>query len=161
MMPAVYWQTPFRSIAGHAQMIEYVVLDITPLGPTRGKFVLADVMVARSRDLGNNDTQFFARTHLGHILRAGDTALGYGPPFSRRDTYANYTCCSYDIKNGNFNDSDITSMYGKELPDVVCVVLCCCVVVVGRGETKYFSIRSLCVRHILKDDKSRTRAIGY
>ena len=80
-MPAVYWQTPFRSIAGHAQMIEYVVLDITPLGPTRGKFVLADVMVARSRDLGNNDTQFFARTHLGHILRAGDTALGYDPPF--------------------------------------------------------------------------------
>ena len=38
---------------------------------------MADVEVARSSDFGVNDTTFFVKTHLGNILQAGDTALGY------------------------------------------------------------------------------------
>jgi nonsense-mediated mRNA decay protein 3 len=39
--------------------------------------VLADVTVARSRDFGSNDTVFYGKTHLGHLLKPGDIALGY------------------------------------------------------------------------------------
>ena len=44
--------------------------------------VLADAWVARMQDLGVNDTQYHCRTHLGHLLKTGDTALGYEPPSS-------------------------------------------------------------------------------
>ena len=38
--------------------------------------VLADVWVARMQDLGTNDCQYHCRTHLGHLLKTGDTVLG-------------------------------------------------------------------------------------
>lgn len=38
---------------------------------------LAEVEIARTSDLGQNDTRFRVLTHLGHILRAGDLVLGY------------------------------------------------------------------------------------
>lgn len=38
---------------------------------------LAEVEIARTSDLGMNDTRFRVLTHLGHILRAGDLVLGY------------------------------------------------------------------------------------
>jgi len=38
---------------------------------------LADVTVARTSDLGSNDQTFLVRSHLGHLLRAGDLVLGY------------------------------------------------------------------------------------
>jgi nonsense-mediated mRNA decay protein 3 len=41
-----------------------------------GKFAVADCEVARSSELGTGVT-FQTRTHLGHLLKPGDTALGY------------------------------------------------------------------------------------
>ena len=38
---------------------------------------LADVEVARAVDLGVNDNRYIQRSHLGHILRAGDTVMGF------------------------------------------------------------------------------------
>lgn len=35
------------------------------------------MQVARSSDFGKNDRLLMARTHLGHLLHAGDTVLGY------------------------------------------------------------------------------------
>ena len=32
----------------------------------------------RNSDMGGSDAQFHCRTHLGHLLAAGDTVLGYG-----------------------------------------------------------------------------------
>jgi len=40
------------------------------------QYVLADVEVARVSDFGKNDTTFHGRTHLGHVLQAGDSAFG-------------------------------------------------------------------------------------
>ena len=41
-------------------------------------FVLAAaIQVAKASDFGRNDRTFFVRTHLGHLLHAGDNALGY------------------------------------------------------------------------------------
>jgi hypothetical protein len=59
-------------------------------------------VVARESDLGRNDMQFYTRTHLGHVLKAGDT------------------CLAYDLQNSNWNDADVESMRGRDMPDVVC-----------------------------------------
>ncbi|KAL6047271.1 ribosome-binding protein [Balamuthia mandrillaris] len=100
---AAFWQQPFRPLASANQFTEYIVLDINPIGPTRGKFVLAEAQVARSRDFGSNDIIFFARTHLGHLLKPGDTAAGF------------------DLTSTNFNESDLLGMQGREFPDVILV----------------------------------------
>ena len=40
------------------------------------QFGLADVWVVKSADLGTDEEVIHCRTHLGHILQPGDTALG-------------------------------------------------------------------------------------
>lgn len=42
-----------------------------------GRWGLAACEVARAADFGSNDRTLFTRTHLGHLLHAGDTAVGY------------------------------------------------------------------------------------
>ena len=61
--------------------------------------------VARASDFGRNDRTLFARTHLGHLLHAGDTALGY------------------DLASANVADSDLEKALerGLVLPDVILV----------------------------------------
>ncbi|OZJ04343.1 hypothetical protein BZG36_02381 [Bifiguratus adelaidae] len=98
-----YWRTPFNSLASAKELTEYYVLDVEPVGPTRGRYVLADVEVARSTDFGKNDTTFITRTHLGALLKAGDTAMGY------------------DISRSNFNDDNFDAMDRAALPDVILV----------------------------------------
>jgi len=98
-----YWKNPFTSLCSTWDLIEFMVLDIEPIGPTKGKYVLANVQVARSSDLGTNDTTFFTRTHLGHMLEVGDLVLGY------------------DITRANFNHDDFEKLDTKELPDVILV----------------------------------------
>ncbi len=46
-------------------------------GMTGSKWQLAEVVVAKESDLGENDTTYTTLTHLGNILQAGDTVLGY------------------------------------------------------------------------------------
>lgn len=48
-------------------MIEYTILDIVPTGQVNGKYVLADVTVARTRDFGMNDQQFVGND-IGFVL---------------------------------------------------------------------------------------------
>ena len=71
------------------------------------KNLLADVTVARSRDFGTNDITFFTRTHLGSVLKVGDTALGY------------------DLTNVQISDESFDSYVEKvgesRIPDVVLV----------------------------------------
>lgn len=40
------------------------------------KLRLAEITVARERDLGVNDQQFVCLSHLGNLLREGDVVLG-------------------------------------------------------------------------------------
>jgi len=99
----VYWQAPFRAIATKQNLTEFIVLDITTSGAPRGKHLLADVQVARTRDFGNNDTMFYVRTHLGTYLNPGDYALGY------------------DLTSQNFNEADLGGLRGRQVPDVILV----------------------------------------
>ena len=43
------------------------------------KFLLADVWVAKVKEVGISDQQIHTKTHLGHLLNPGDTALGLDP----------------------------------------------------------------------------------
>eukprot|EP00898_Chlorokybus_atmophyticus_P007343 jgi/Chlat1/760/Chrsp104S00026 len=105
-----YWRYPFRPLMTSRQLIEYVVLDIEPMDTvvTAGsmKYALAEATVARASDFGVNDTQFIARTHLGHLLKPGDLAMGY------------------DVAGINSNDEEFEKVLAKsagDLPDVVLV----------------------------------------
>lgn len=58
-------------------------------------------------DFGSNDTVYFCRTHLGHVLHPGDTVLGYDLATA---TYSNGDMEQYAASKG-----------GASLPDVVLV----------------------------------------
>ncbi|KAI8378023.1 NMD3 family-domain-containing protein [Radiomyces spectabilis] len=100
---SVYWRNPFPSLASVKTMIEYTVLDVELLGPTKGKLALADVHVARSSDFGRNDDISIVRSHLGAILNPGDTVLGY------------------DLARSNYNNDEFDKMNRHDLPDVILV----------------------------------------
>ncbi|CDS10222.1 hypothetical protein LRAMOSA02898 [Lichtheimia ramosa] len=99
----VYWRAPFPALASVKSLVEFVVLDVEPLGPVRGKYVLADVHVARMSDFGHNDNEFIVRSHLGALLNPGDTALGY------------------DLSVSNFNNEEFDKLDRSTLPDVILV----------------------------------------
>ncbi|KAF2736164.1 nonsense-mediated mRNA decay protein-like protein 3 [Polyplosphaeria fusca] len=73
----VYWRSPFRPLADVQDLVEFIILDIEPLGQQKGRFFLAEATVARSSDMGSSDQTFYTRTHLGGILHAGDAVMGY------------------------------------------------------------------------------------
>jgi NMD protein affecting ribosome stability and mRNA decay len=93
----------------------------TVTGGPKGKLMLADAEVMKTSEMGvegSEQTRFFVRTHLGNLLRPGDTVLGY------------------DLRNAVYNDCDAESaaIGGKsqkkgtggrgkasELPDIVLV----------------------------------------
>ncbi|WVQ80344.1 hypothetical protein IAT38_002449 [Cryptococcus sp. DSM 104549] len=108
----VYWRQPFDSLATVSDLVEFIVLDVEPSGPVRGKYVLADAQVTRASSSGNNnidedgmgrDGIYHTRTHLGGILQPGDTVLGY---------HLTYT---------NFNDEAFESLEQGRIPDVILV----------------------------------------
>lgn len=81
-------QTPER-------MIRWVVLDVEPCDPNEesglvfegdksssvgagvSKYSMANALVARESDMGQNDTTYSCVTHLGHLIQPGDIVLGY------------------------------------------------------------------------------------
>ncbi|RYP53318.1 hypothetical protein DL768_001675 [Monosporascus sp. mg162] len=104
----IYWRAPFTALAEAPDLVEFIVLDCEPIGPTRGKWVLAEVQLARATDLGVNDKAYFARTHLGGMLHAGDSVMGY------MLTGTNYN-------NPQLEAVEASSTYGSTIPDVVVV----------------------------------------
>jgi nonsense-mediated mRNA decay protein 3 len=104
----IYWRTPFKSIADVQELVEFVVMDLEPLGPTKGRFVLAEATVARASDLGSNSTTYFTRTHLGGILHPGDSVLGYH-------------LTGTNFNNPHFEALEKSPSYASTIPDVVLV----------------------------------------
>jgi len=86
---AAYFRAPFEAIASRTSLIKYAVQDVSPRAvdpsvltssahsPSASKFSLADVTVVRLDQLGLEDAEeLHTITHLGHLLRPGDLALG-------------------------------------------------------------------------------------
>jgi nonsense-mediated mRNA decay protein 3 len=105
---AVYWRGPFASLADAQDLVEFIVMDVEPLGPTRGKWVLADVQVARASDLGVNDNVYFAKTHLGNLIHAGDSVMGY-------------MLTGTNFNNDEFAAAENSDTYSSTIPDVIIV----------------------------------------
>jgi len=95
-----FWDKPFRSILSASQLTEYTILDIVPIARGRHRTILADVQVARTDDFSH---VLNGRTHLGALLRPGDTALGY------------------DLTSLNCNDDDLKPIKDRDLPDFMLV----------------------------------------
>lgn len=83
-------------------------MDIEPVGPAKGRFLLAEATVARASDLGVNDTTWFTRTHLGSVLHAGDTVMGYH-------------LTGTNFNNPNFEALEQSNTYASSIPDVILV----------------------------------------
>ncbi|SCU79429.1 LADA_0B00584g1_1 [Lachancea dasiensis] len=100
---SVYWRNAFDSLADVSQLVEFIVLDVDPTGQRKGKYVLADITVARAADLGVNDQVFYVRSHLGALCHPGDSVMGYY------------------IANSNYNSDLFDSLNMEHIPDVVLV----------------------------------------
>ncbi|KAJ9172940.1 hypothetical protein P3X46_016126 [Hevea brasiliensis] len=100
-----YWRASFKSLLTSRQLVEYIVLDVEIISPEvnigGSRYALAEVQVARLSDFGKNDTIFFIKTHLGHILKPGDQALGY------------------DLYGANSNDIELDKYKGLVLPEAI------------------------------------------
>ncbi|CAM9893570.1 unnamed protein product [Scytosiphon promiscuus] len=108
-----YWRYEFPSLLTSTRLVPYVVLGTEPLpekarpsaprGHRMRKARVAEVELARECDLGRNDDRVTVVSHLGHILRAGDTVLGF------------------DVSSANLPEGEATGELGGRLPDVVLV----------------------------------------
>lgn len=105
---AIYWRAPFTNLADVKELVEFIVLDIEPLGPSNGRFTLAECTVARASDLGANDKTYFCRTHLGSVLHAGDSVMGY-------------QLTGTNFNNSQLEDIENSSTYSSQIPDVLLV----------------------------------------
>lgn len=45
-------------------------------GAISNKHMLADIWVVKASELGINDNPVHAKTHLGHVLKPGDSVMG-------------------------------------------------------------------------------------
>lgn len=113
----VYYRSPFEAICNPKQLVEYVIMDIEVIydkdrkifpgqGPISNKHVLCDVWVVKASELGINDNTIHTKTHLGHLLKPGDSALGY------------------NLEDSNINDENFEKLNQDKIPDVVLVKKC-------------------------------------
>ncbi|KAH3669394.1 hypothetical protein OGAPHI_001515 [Ogataea philodendri] len=100
---SVFWRSPFATLADSSQLVEFIVLDVDPTGVRNGRWLLADITVARASDMGVNDQEYYVRSHLGGILHPGDSAMGYF------------------LTNSNFNNDLFDTLNTDSIPDVVLV----------------------------------------
>lgn len=109
-----YYRTPFDTICSPKNFVKYYVLNIEVIPDKDRKFypdrksfskkhVLADCWVVKESELGLTDNSIHVKTHLGHILKIGDTVLGY------------------DLANSNINNPSFDKLDPSKIPDVILV----------------------------------------
>lgn len=104
----IYWRAPFSNLADVQELVEFIVMDIEPLGPQSGRWMLAEATVARASDLGSNDRTYYTRTHLGNVLHAGDSVMGY-------------LLTGTNFNNSQFEEIEASNAYSSTIPDVILV----------------------------------------
>uniref|UniRef100_U5EXW8 60S ribosomal export protein NMD3 n=1 Tax=Corethrella appendiculata TaxID=1370023 RepID=U5EXW8_9DIPT len=107
-----FFKNPFDAICNPKQMIEFIVMDIEIVknrhqfpgqGPVSEKHVVADVWLVKASELGINETTIHTKTHMGHLLKVGDSVLGY------------------DLSDANINNSDFDKLKTDNIPDILLV----------------------------------------
>lgn len=118
----VYFKHPRGALMTLTQATEYTVIDCDLTGLSSGRMQQAEVTVARTRDLGSNDERYTTLTHLGNILSAGDTVMGY------------------DFTAANWNDAETKEWPKLDLPDVLIIKK---VYPESRKKTRRWKLRAL------------------
>jgi len=99
---AAFWRNPFGPLCNAKQLVDFTVLDTEKNHETmKQRFCQADVYLMRNNDAAGSDAHFHCRSHLGHIISAGDTVRGF------------------DFSCANLNDENYESMKKDNIPDVV------------------------------------------
>lgn len=109
-----YYRQPFDAICNPKQLTEYIVMDIEVImhkdrnffpgqGKVSQKHVVSDVWLVKASELGINENSVHARTHLGHLLKPGDSVL------------------AYNIEDANINDDNFDKLKKEHVPDVIIV----------------------------------------
>lgn len=110
----VYFRAPFEAICNPKQLVEYIVMDIELINekdrksyPGQGtvsyKHALCDIWVVRASELGIAESNIHTRSHLGHLLKVGDSVMGY------------------NTGEANINDAEFDKLPQDLIPDVVLV----------------------------------------
>eukprot|EP01062_Namystynia_karyoxenos_P030072 TRINITY_DN22500_c0_g1_i1.p1 TRINITY_DN22500_c0_g1~~TRINITY_DN22500_c0_g1_i1.p1 ORF type:complete len:546 (+),score=227.28 TRINITY_DN22500_c0_g1_i1:87-1640(+) len=98
-----YWQDPIPPLATRKHLVEYYVVDVEPLrGAVNGKYQLADITVCRESEVGQGK-DVTVRSHLGGVLREGDSVMGY------------------DLSTLNSNNDAIGEYREEQLPPLVLI----------------------------------------
>ncbi|XP_073991113.1 60S ribosomal export protein NMD3 [Rhodnius prolixus] len=107
-----YWRDPFNSVFDPKQLTEFTVMDVEPIigkknfpgqGQISSKHILADIWVVKTSELGICDNTIHTRSHLGHIVKPGDSVLGY------------------TLNESNINDDNFEALNKDNVPDVILV----------------------------------------
>lgn len=114
MNATVYYRQPFDAICNPKQLVEYIVMDIEVImhkdrkffpgqGKVSQKHAIADIWLVRASELGINDNTVHTKTHLGHLLKPGDSVL------------------AYNLEDANINDDNFDKLNKEYVPDIVIV----------------------------------------
>ncbi|KAJ6637763.1 60S ribosomal export protein NMD3, partial [Pseudolycoriella hygida] len=110
----VFYRQPFGAIFNPKHLTEYIVMDIEVIrnrdlhcfpgqGKISRKHVVSDVWLVKAAELGINENTIHTKTHLGHILKPGDSVMGY------------------NLLDSNINDVNFDKLDKSKVPDVVIV----------------------------------------
>nr|CAB3264376.1 60S ribosomal export protein NMD3 [Phallusia mammillata] len=108
----VYWRTPFFPICSQKSLVSFTVMENERVmnrhvksgeGASSTKHILSDCWVIKTSELGLHDDYIHTKTHLGHLLKVGDTVMGL------------------DLKNSNVTNDQLEKMKESSLPDVILV----------------------------------------
>lgn len=72
-------------------------------GKVSQKHVVSDIWLTKASELGINENTIHTKTHLGHLLKPGDSVLGY------------------NLEDANINDDNFEKMNKDRIPDVILV----------------------------------------
>lgn len=72
-------------------------------GKVSQKHVVSDIWLTKASELGINENTIHTKTHLGHLLKPGDSVLGY------------------NLEDANINDDHYEKLNKDRIPDIVLV----------------------------------------
>lgn len=125
-----YFKDPFEVFMGPNTMVEFYVMDAEEIedfhrgaghGSVSTKHQLSHLWVSRASEVGTPDAPIYSvRTHLGKILRIGDSVMGN---FATNAVHLSDVICilGYDLVNTNVNNPLFDLIPEDQRPDVILV----------------------------------------
>lgn len=110
----IYYRQPFDAVCNPKQLTEYIVMDSEVVlhkdrkafpgqGKVSERHVVCDMWLVKASELGINDNTIHTRSHLGHLLKPGDSVL------------------CYNLEDANINDENFDKLNRDHVPDLILV----------------------------------------